>query len=345
MSTTFQIRGAGAAAPVFIADHNETLLQAGLRQAAPLDYLCGSGGCGSCEARLLQGTVCLAAEEGSPLVVGQEGEAAPRVLLCQSRPRTDCVLQLRLAAALPQAATPSQLPATLSDIRPLGGDLYQVTLALPRTLPYLAGQYLMVQAPGLPGQRAYSIAGVDPDTGRVRLIVAQRGEGCFSRWLTDPAHVGQALLAFGPMGRASLAPRPEQDMVVIAGGSGISVGLAALQWAASERFLARRRMWLFWGVRDAGQVAALTDELAARQRGQAGLHIAVCSDAAPPAQALGVACEQGYPVDRLTAREDIDWTAAAVYVTGPPAMVAHTLRTLLTQTDIEPDAISSDNFY
>lgn len=345
MSTPFQIRGAGAAAPAFLAAENETLLQAGLRQAAPLDYLCGSGGCGSCEARLLQGTVCLAGEPGSPLVVGDEGEAAPRVLLCQSQPRADCVLELRLAEALPQAVTPAPWPATLTEIRPLGGDLYQVTLALPHPLSYLAGQYLMVQAPGLPGQRAYSIAGAEAGSGRVRLIVAQRGEGRFSRWLTDPAHVGQRLLAFGPMGRASVAPQPDQDMVVIAGGSGISVGLAALRWAATERFLARRRLWLFWGVRDAGQVAALTDELAEHQRGQAGLHIAVCSDAAPPRHAIGVACEQGYPVDRLMAREDIDWAAAAVYVTGPPAMVAHTLRTLLMETDIEPGAISSDNFY
>jgi len=76
----------------FVAAHNETILQAALRQDIPLPWGCAGGICGVCMGSVLDGKIEYL--NGSPLALFEEDAVEGKALFCCAYPRSD----LKIAA-------------------------------------------------------------------------------------------------------------------------------------------------------------------------------------------------------------------------------------------------------
>ena len=87
---------------------------------------------------------------------------------------------------------------------------------------------------------------------------------------TAPGEASGALDVFGPLGKATWRPEEDQDLLCIAGGSGIAGMMSILSHAASSGHFERRRGNVFFGVRSredvffAGELASLVESAAGR---------------------------------------------------------------------------------
>jgi toluene monooxygenase electron transfer component len=98
---------------------DEMLLYAGLRHGLTLPYECATGTCGTCRARVVAGSVAIDWDDapGFAKLRRDKGD----ILLCQARPREDCVLRVP-ANVLPQPerhAVPLLRTGTILSVRRL----------------------------------------------------------------------------------------------------------------------------------------------------------------------------------------------------------------------------------
>src|SRR6266566_836703 len=84
----------GDSAKTFECRQGETLLRAALKAGYAVPYECASGTCGSCKARLIEGTVDTR-WRGATGLSDRDRKKGDRILCCQSIPTKDCVIQLR----------------------------------------------------------------------------------------------------------------------------------------------------------------------------------------------------------------------------------------------------------
>jgi ferredoxin-NADP reductase len=103
--------------------------------------------------------------------------------------------------------------------------------------PSIPGQHLVIQARigGRWIERPYTISS-PPRTPRYEVIVKREPLGLLSRWLFDSMDGGSALRVSPPRGNYRLDPTKTEDVVILAGGIGITPGLAmARAYAAVPR--------------------------------------------------------------------------------------------------------------
>src|SRR5712671_1555203 len=99
----------------FACAPGQTVLAAALAAGVDLPYECASGSCGSCRARLLDGSVASRWVD-APGLSDRDRRKGDRILCCQSVPQTDCVIQIRAGdCALP--VRPKSLQASVRDLR------------------------------------------------------------------------------------------------------------------------------------------------------------------------------------------------------------------------------------
>ncbi len=121
--------------------------------------------------------------------------------------------------------------------------------------PFRPGQYvnLFVTIDGVRTSRPYSISSA-PQTATMALTVREIPEGFVSTWLCHDLKVGDRLESTGPQGDFVHEPLFHgDDLVYIAGGSGITPFLAALR-DAERRSLEGRQVHLLYGSRRADDV-------------------------------------------------------------------------------------------
>ncbi|MEY3477736.1 MAG: hypothetical protein RLY65_2136 [Pseudomonadota bacterium] len=129
------------AAKQFMAESNETLLEAALRQGIVLPYGCKDGACGSCKAKAITGSWDQGAHQPSAL---KSDEAAQGFLLtCCSRASSDMQIECRAVSGLSDIPI-RKMPSRIASIERPVSDVAIIRLQLPANerLKYLAGQYL-----------------------------------------------------------------------------------------------------------------------------------------------------------------------------------------------------------
>jgi ferredoxin-NADP reductase/MOSC domain-containing protein YiiM/ferredoxin len=135
--------------------------------------------------------------------------------------------------------------------------------ALPMPLP---GQYLTLQVLGVGDPapvRSYSICAVT-DSGGYRIAVKREQGGVVSSWLHSHLRLGRALQAAAPRGVFTLDSRPDNPVVLISAGIGITPVLAMLHALAAID--SQRVVWWLHSARDSQHhpFAAEARELLAR---------------------------------------------------------------------------------
>jgi toluene monooxygenase electron transfer component len=336
-------------AHTFGCEAGEKILHAGLRSGIALPYECGTGTCGTCKARLVEGDV------------GDEWPEAPgrssfspdsgEILMCQCVPRADCTLEVgRMVKTMaPDACHPRNLAAFIEGVTMLTHDVLALEVRLSGPLDFEAGQFVLMRAPRIAGARAYSMVNFAPKTERLVFVVKKKPDGRMTQWLFRDAVTGSRVDLFGPLGAATFDPGAGKNLLCIAGGSGIAGMMSILSRATQEHYFERHASHLFFGVRTRRDVFFL-DELAAfhaEARGALRVTVAFSDEDVDPQ--WGVRYPQlgfGKGFVHAVAAEGMQgrWENVRAYAAGPPPMVDATLRMLLREGKLKPDSIRYDKF-
>ena len=333
----------------FTCAPGEKILRAGLRSGLALPYECGTGTCGTCRARLIEGQV----DDDWPEAPGYAKLRRERgeLLMCQCVALGDCSLEVATVVT-PMAAggvRPADGDAVIRRSVMLTHDVVALSLELARPLDFEAGQFVLLSAPGVAGARAYSMVNFARGAERLEFVVKKKPGGLLSEWLFGGPVDGTRVRLFGPLGGATFAPDMGKSLLCVAGGSGIAGMMSILACATEARYFARHPGDVFFGVRTRRDVFFL-DELAALQAHSPGaLRVTIAlsdEDVDPelPARypSLGFAKGFVHAVAGLGMKGRFENVRA--YAAGPPPMVDATLRMLLVEGKLRSDNIRYDKF-
>jgi toluene monooxygenase electron transfer component len=308
----------------------ERLLHAGLRAGVNLPYECASGTCGTCKARLVAGEI---EDLWSEAPARKHLRGPDEFLLCQCAATSDCRIEVRPSRAQAPSFRPDAGEAVVVESRRLAPDVLAFALELDRPIEFQAGQFVGLQFSCAPGFRSYSMVNHGRQARRLEFVVKRKPDGRLTPWLLDHGLEGERVQWYGPLGRAVFEPGCGEDILCIAGGTGIAGMMSILRCATDAGHFGGHRGRVFFGVRtlrDAFYLAEL-DALAGASDGALEVTIAL-SEEDPPAE-----CPAAHP--RLAFRRGLvhEVAKAAVgarfegiaYLAGPPLAVDASLRILL----------------
>jgi len=329
---------------------DETLLAAGLSAGFSLPYECATGTCGTCHARVMDGTVDpgWAEAPGYRTLRRDKGD----VLMCQARPLGDCSLRVKSSVIQPQEPIAQTLERTgrVEVVRRLTKDVVHIEITLSQPMNFVAGQFVTIQHADLIGRRAYSMVNFGRDVERLSFVIKRKPDGKFSEIAFERNLLGADLQVLGPLGRATFRPEEDRDVLCIAGGSGIAGMMSILQHATEVRYFDQHRGHVFFGVRTLSDMFYLEDFAKYLAAADVGLDvtIALSDESAVPAAHpdferihLATGMVHDVAARTLTAGQ---WANAIGYVAGPQPMVDSALKVLITQAGIGPGSIRFDKF-
>jgi len=325
----------------FQVSSDETILEAALRAHVVLPYGCRTGACGSCQARLVSGTVEQDAFQSGALTATQRAQGF--ALLCCARAQTDVVVEARVLNAVAEFSV-RKMPCRIAAIERPTPDVAILRLQLPagERFQFAAGQYIDILLKD-GARRSYSIA-VPPhrtDDG-LELHVRHLPGGRFTDPLfgaAEPATKVRDILRFeGPLGTFFLREESQAPMILLASGTGFAPIQAIVEHARARHL--ERPIALYWGARR--PIDLYRDEMARRwAREYADFsYVPVVSDALPEDAWNG---RTGL-VHKAVLADFPDLSVHQVYACGAPAMVAAARADFTAHAQLPPDAFFADAF-
>jgi len=327
----------------------EAVLYAGLAAGIDLPYECATGTCGTCKAKLVEGKL----HDGWPEAPGRKyvKPGQGEYLMCQCVAEGDLTLEVAkfVKPFEPGACRVAAGSGRLRDPALLVHDVMAFAVELDAPRDFEAGQFMVLAAPGVQGHRAYSMVNYERGARRLRFVAKKKPGGGFSEWLFGTARAGAELRVFGPLGKATFQPGIANDLVCIAGGSGIAGMMSILARAVGEGYFDTHRGWLFFGVRKLSDAFFLEELSALRAHAPERLSITVAlSDEAVPAEARQrwpqLAFDQGFVHEVAGRALKGQYQNIRAYVAGPPPAVDAALRLLLLEGKLTADNIRYDKF-
>src|SRR5581483_8853674 len=333
----------------FECDGTERLLYAGLTQGLKLPYECGTGTCGTCRGRVVEGSTVVEWDEAPGFA--RLKRAKGDVLMCQARPATDCVIRVpaNIAAEPDSPLLPRHRTGRIERVRRLNAEVIDFEVVLSAPMMFEAGQFVVVELATLQGGRAYSMVNFTPDAGSLRLVVRQKPGGGFSNWLFGGSVEGSEVKVFGPLGRATFRPEEGRNLVCIAGGSGLAGMMSILERARREDYFRDHQGQVFFGVRTLADGFYL-DELARHVADAHGnLQVTLALSHAPAEtpthpQHPGIALAAGMVTDVMAAATGGRYDNPVAFLAGPTPMVDIALRMLIREARLPPAFVRYDKF-
>lgn len=325
----------------FVANADETLLTAGIRQSIGLPYGCKDGACGSCKCKKLSGQVTHSAYQ--PKALSDDELAAGYVLTCCASANSDVVLESRQVTD--ESAYPiKKLPVRVSALERASADVMVVTLQLPAndTFKYHAGQYVeFLLRDG--SRRSYSMASaphLQADKPMMELHIRHMPGGKFTDHVFGGMKEKEILRIEGPYGSFFLREDSDKPIVLLASGTGFAPIKAMLQHMQHQGIT--RPVTLYWGGRrpaDLYQSGWLQAQCAAMPNLR---YVPVVSNAQPEDQWTG---RTGF-VHQAVLQDTPDLSGHQVYACGAPVVVASAQRDYLAaglpEEEFFADAFTSE---
>ncbi|VTU27838.1 CDP-6-deoxy-L-threo-D-glycero-4-hexulose-3-dehydrase reductase [Variovorax sp. SRS16] len=324
----------------FMAQADETILAAGIRQGIGLPYGCKDGACGSCKCRKLSGSVILASHQSKAL--SAEEELAGFVLTCRAHAESDVVLESRQvseAGAFPIR----KMPARVQALAKQSHDVLMLRLQLPagEPLQFHAGQYIeFILRDGT--RRSYSMANAPhtlqtPGTG-IELHIRHLPGGKFTDHVFGAMKEKEILRIEGPYGSFFLREDSDKPMVLLASGTGFAPIKALLE---HMRFKAiERPATLYWGGRRPEDLY-MDDWVRTQVAEMPHLrYVPVISNAVPEDNWTG---RTGF-VHRAVMEDFADLSGHQVYACGAPVVVDSAKRDYVAERGLSEDEFYADAF-
>ena len=317
----------------FEATERERILYSGLSQGVALPYECGSGTCGTCKARLVYGDVT----DNWPEAPGRKFlKTSDEYLLCQCTARSDAGFEVESFVQTMEGNTyiPASTTGRIHVTKRLTSDVMFVRIEVDHALKFDAGQFMMVEVPGVTGFRAWSMVNYQHPAKMLDFVIKKKANGGISQWLFDHERTGTELKLFGPLGRATFYPGLAQDLICIAGGSGIAGMMSILAHVEQSAYFSRHTIKVFFGLRTMEDAFFLEELSQCCSNCGTNLIVTIAlSDAEVPASAPiaypNLIFRQGLVHE--IARDDMQghYQNVRAYLAGPPPLIDASIRMLL----------------
>ncbi len=322
-------------------DATDTLLRGALRNGVALSYECNSGGCGSCKFDLLEGEVENLWPEAPGL--SPRDRRKGRLLACQCRPISDCRIKARVEASAPPIR-PSRREVAFAGCKALTPDMAEFRFVSEGAADFLPGQFAMLSLPGIDGERAYSMSNTANEDGQWRFIIKRMPGGKGTGFLFDRLGTGDRIGLDGPYGNAWLRQDNERDIVLIAGGSGLSPVVSIVRAITSSERFSGRKVYFFYGGRGPQDICT---ERILKTLEPSGVEL-ICHTAVSDA---ALAREAGWEGPRCFVHELVEQTLGdrmpefEFYFCGPPPMTEAVQRMAMIDYRVPFDQLHFDRFF
>ncbi len=332
MSFSVSIQPSGHA---FVAEGDETILEAALRHGLTLPYGCRDGACGACKGKVLAGDVDHGKAQAQALSDAER--AAGQALFCCAKPQSDLVIEsreVRKAGDIPVKT----LPARVQQLTKAAPDVMIVRLKLPANerLQFLAGQYIDILLKD-GKRRSFSLANAPHDDELLELHIRHVPGGQFTEHVFATMKEKDILRFNGPHGTFFLREESPKPMLMVAGGTGFAPIKSVVEHAIAEG--SARPIIVYWGGRSV--VDLYQREVAERWAAEHGIRfVPVLS--APTA-------DDGWPgrtgfVHAAVMADYPDLSGHQVYACGSPAMIAAAKRDFCGECKLPPEEFFADAF-
>ncbi len=322
--------------PSFDCAAGDTILRAALRAGLGMPYSCNTGSCGNCRFDLLEGAVV---HQRADAPAWSERELKRnRWLGCQAAPQGDCRIKFRAMAQYVPDHRPAMRQATLAGTVQITRDITEFAFRIDGDAAFRPGQYALFHVPGVDGPRAYSMSNLGRD-GTWRFMIKKTPGGTATSWLFDTARPGDTLVLDGPYGTAYLREDSPLDIVLLAGGSGLSPMVSIARGASEAGMLTDRRLHFFYGgrqVEDLFDTAALPFALGERVSFNPAL-----SDPGPGVDWQG---RTGFLHDVVEAEMGETLRDCEIYFAGPAIMSA-AVQKMAHEAGVPQDQLHFDEFF
>ena len=311
------------------AAEGQNILQAGLDAGFMLPYSCRSGVCRTCRGTVVEGKVDYGAVH--PTYLPDSDKAKGYALLCQAKPLSDLVIEVREV----QGMRPRIIPCRVERLDKPAPDVAVIGLRLPmnENFRFLAGQYIdFLLKDGK--RRSYSLA-TKPDPGGVTALeihVRHTPGGLFTDHVFSKLKVRDLLRFEGPLGSFYLREDSDKPIVMLASGTGFAPIKAICELALEKKI--KRPMTLYWGCRLKRDLYQL--ETASAWHGPNFKFIPVLSDEKWSGRT-------GF-VHRAVMEDFPDMSGVQVYACGAPIVIESARRDFSAQCKLPPDEFYADSF-
>jgi len=232
------------------------------------------------------------------------------------------------------AVAPTFHRITVAEVIAETPDAHSLVLSVPPALAaafaYRPGQYLTVRVPDGGGvvARCYSLSS-SPDTDTdLKITVKRVRDGQASNWICDHVRPGSTLDLAPPAGSFT-PPSLDDDLLLLAGGSGITPVMAIIKSVLAR---GRGRLALVYANRDAGSVIFAAELTALRQQYGDRLAITHWLDG-----------ERGAPTGAALAALLLPYAGREAYVCGPEPFVV-VARQALQDAGVPADRVRVERF-
>jgi CDP-4-dehydro-6-deoxyglucose reductase len=319
----------------FEVNEGKNILQAGLDAGFMMPYSCRTGVCRTCRGTLQEGKVDYGAVH--PTYLPDTDKAKGYALLCQARPLSDVVIELRELEGM-AGIRPRMIPCRIEKLDKPAPDVAVMGLRLPmnENFRFLAGQYIdLLLKDGK--RRSYSLANPPKPEGvtYLELHVRHTPGGLFTDRVFSGMKVREILRFEGPLGTFYLR-ESEKPAVMVASGTGFAP-LKAICESALEKGL-KQPITLYWGCRAKRDLYML--DLPSSWNAPGFKFIPVLSDPTPECQWTG---RTGF-VHRAVMEDFPDMSGVQVYACGAPVMVDAARRDFSLQCSLPSEEFFADSF-
>lgn len=225
----------------------DTVLRAALRAGVGFPYECNSGGCGSCKFDIVEGEVENLWPEAPALT--DRDRRKGRLLACQCKAKGDLRIKVRPQDEYRPPITAQRTTARFVEARHVTHDLLEFRFITQNPATFLAGQYVMLDIPGIGSPRAYSMSNTGNDRHEWHFQIRRVPHGKGTDQLFHHMKPGDEMEMDGPYGLAYLRPASSRDIVCVAGGSGLAPMVSIARGASETGLLATRKLHFFYGGR------------------------------------------------------------------------------------------------
>ena len=227
----------------FMCSPTQTILEGARASGVAIAHSCRSGRCGVCLAPVLEGQTSVIIAEQCPLVSDRSPEC---VLTCCRAPLTDVRLDVDDLGEIGALETLT-LPCRIDSIDLLNDDVLGIVLRLPPSsnLLFMPGQYLDLIVGHT--RRSYSIANSPREDGKIELHVGRVEQGVMSNILFNQSKENDLLRLEGPLGTFSYRDQGEENVILMATGTGIAPIKSLLESFSSGT--QSKKIFVFWGMR------------------------------------------------------------------------------------------------
>jgi len=307
----------------FVAEADETILDAALRQGLTMPYGCKDGACGACKGHVQSGRVDHGKAQAHALK--DDEKAAGMALYCCAKAQSDLIIECRQITSGSQIPVKT-LPSRIERLERLAPDVIELHLRLPASerLQFLAGQYIDILLKD-GKKRSFSLANAPHDDALLQLHIRHVPGGLFTEQVFSTMKVRDILRFNGPHGSFYLREDSAKPMILLAGGTGFAPIKAIVEHAMAEN--CRRPMVIYWGAKARVDLYqnALPEAWAAQHA-----HIRYVPVLSEPAADDAWTGRTGL-VHQAVLADFADLSGHQVYACGSPAMIDAAKRDFMAQ--------------